>query len=207
MTCSRQAGKSTVAAALSLKAALLLPPALVLLLSPTRDQSAELLLKVQQLYDALERPVPLARPRDNRLRLELANGSRIISLPGVERTVRGYSGVRLLVVDEAARVPDALYYSIRPMMAVSGGSLIALTSAYARGIGWYYHEWHGEDREWPWRRVEVKATDCPRISPAFLAEEEAKLGQRWYGMEYLCEWAEADDALFTEAQIERMLCD
>lgn len=46
---------------------------------------------------------------ESALRLELQNGSRIISLPGKEQTVRGFSGVRLLAIDEAARVPDELY--------------------------------------------------------------------------------------------------
>src|SRR5262245_37408805 len=47
LNCSRQSGKSTVAAALALQAAILEAPALVLLLSPTLRQSSELFLKIQ----------------------------------------------------------------------------------------------------------------------------------------------------------------
>src|SRR5262249_3046683 len=100
LNCSRQSGKSTVAAALALQCALLEAPALVLLLSPGQRQSGELLRKVQDIYRRLGRPVPALRPRDHALRLELANGSRVISLPGSEETVRGYSAARLLVIDE-----------------------------------------------------------------------------------------------------------
>src|SRR5947209_6815711 len=42
LLCSRQAGKSQTAAALALKTALLEPPALILVLSPTLRQSGEL---------------------------------------------------------------------------------------------------------------------------------------------------------------------
>jgi hypothetical protein len=96
MLCARQVGKSTTAAALALKAALLEAPALVLLLSPTLRQSGELFrAKLKLLYAALGRPVAVTQ--ESALSLELANGSRIISLPGSEETIRGYSGVALLV--------------------------------------------------------------------------------------------------------------
>jgi hypothetical protein len=184
-----------------LRAALLEAPALVLLLSPTLRQSAELLVKVGDLYNALGRPVPTVRPRDNSLRLELANGSRVISLPGQEATIRGYSAVKLLVVDEAARVPDSLYRSVRPMLAVSGGSLVALSTAYAKA-GWFYDEWTSPR---PWRRVKVTARECPRISAAFLDEERSAMGERWWLMEYFCEFGEAIDAVFSESDIRRSL--
>ena len=62
------------------------------------------------------------RPREdgtNSLSLLLSNGSRIAGpLPGTERTVRGFSAVSLLVIDEAARVEDAMYQALRPMLAV-----------------------------------------------------------------------------------------
>src|SRR5262245_23174024 len=108
---SRQAGKSQTAAALALRAALLEPPSLVLLLSPTLRQSGELFNdKVLRAYNALGRPVPTVQ--ESALTMHLTNGSRVVSLPGDEGTIRGYSGVSLLVIDEAARVPDDLYRAV-----------------------------------------------------------------------------------------------
>src|SRR5262249_2479443 len=115
LLCSRQVGKSQTAAALALLTVLREPGALVLLLSPTLRQSLELFRKVAELWRALGRPVP-AKRRENATRLELANGSRIESLPGTEATVRSFSAVRLLVIDEAARVADDLYRAVRPML-------------------------------------------------------------------------------------------
>src|SRR5579884_3681465 len=107
LLCSRQAGKSQTAAALALRQALLVPGSLVLLLSPTLRQSGELFRdKVLRLFTGLGRPV--ATTQESALQMTLVNGSRIVSLPGEEQTIRGYSGVALLVIDEAARVPDDL---------------------------------------------------------------------------------------------------
>jgi hypothetical protein len=193
--CSRQSGKSTVSAAVALRTALTEPRSLVLLLSPTLRQSAELFRKVLDLYGALGRPVPPAQ--ESALRLELANGSRVVSLPGVEASVRSFSAVALIVVDEAARVPDPLYYAVRPMLAVSGGTLLCLSSAYAKQ-GWFYTSWTGEG---PWERTKVTAYECPRISREFLEEERLALGPRWFSMEYLCQFGEAVDAVFREEDI------
>src|SRR2546427_4995411 len=107
LLCCRQSGKSTTTAVLALHTTLYQPGALVLLLSPSLRQSQELFKKVQDAYRMLGNPAPVHA--ESALRLELAHGSRIISLPGTESTIRGYSGVRLLVIDEAARVPDELY--------------------------------------------------------------------------------------------------
>jgi hypothetical protein len=198
----RQCGKSTTAAALALRQALLRPRTLTLLLSPSQRQSGELFKdKVLRLYNALGRPVPLANPRDNALRLELANGSRIVSLPGTEATIRGYSNVALLVIDEAARVPDGLYLSVRPFLATSGGHLVALSSAWARQ-GWFYDAWSGTT---PWTRICVRSDQCPRIPAAFLAEERRELGPRWYAMEYECEFGDAVAAVFAERDIRAAL--
>ena len=118
LNCACQSGKSTVAGVLAVHAALYDPGSLVLLLSPTLRQSQELFKKCLSLYRTADKPVP--PESETALTLTLENGSRIVSLPGKEGTVRGYSGVRLLAIDEAARVPDDLYASVRPMLAVSG---------------------------------------------------------------------------------------
>ena len=196
LLCSRQAGKSTVTAAMALWEALYRSPALILLLSPSNRQSGELFRKVVELYQDVGAPV--AAEHATTERLELANGSRIISLPGKERTLRGFSGVSLLVIDEAARVPDELYYGVRPMLAVSGGRLVGLSTPWGKR-GWFHKEW--TEGAGDWQRVKVVATDCPRITPEFLAEERAALGDWWYRQEYLCEFVDTVDQLFSYDEV------
>ncbi len=188
-------------AALACAAAIFEREALVLLLSPSLRQSGELFRKVVTFYRSLpSAPRPIG---DSALRLELANGSRIVSLPGTEDTIRGYSGVRLLVVDEASRVPDALYFAIRPMLAVSGGRLVALTTPAGKR-GWYFDAWTSSA---PWERVRITALDVPRISAAFLEEERRSMPDSWFRAEYLAEFTDADGAFFREADIAAALTD
>jgi hypothetical protein len=197
---SRQSGKSTTAAALALKQALLVPGSLVLLLSPTLRQSSELYKdKVKRLYNALGRPVRAVQ--ESALTMELEGGSRVVSLPGDEGTVRGYSGAKLLVLDEASRIPDELYRTVRPMLATSRGKLVALTTPWGQR-GWFFETWHGRE---PWHRVRVAADQCPRITPEFLAEERQALGEKFFMQEYFNSFESMVGALFTEEVIQNAL--
>jgi hypothetical protein len=197
--CSRQSGKSLTAGAIALREALLVPDSTVLLLSPTERQSGEIFrAAVLRLYNRLGRPVPAAQ--ESALQLALQNGSRIIALPGQEMSVRCYSSVALLVIDEAARVADDLYRSVRPMLAVSGGRLIALSTPYGKR-GWFYEAWGSGEA---WCRVKVPASLCPRITAAFLAEERAALGERWFRQEYGCSFEDVVGALLSSQGIAAM---
>ena len=195
---TRQGGKSTTTAAKALYTAMYKPGSLVLLLSPSLRQSQELFLKTTTLYQQAGEVVALDSL--SALRMQFVHGSRIIALPGTEKTVRGYSGVDLLVIDEASRVLDELYYSVRPMLAVSGGELIALSTPWGKR-GWFYEEYEkgGDD----WQRVRVTANECPRISEAFLEEERRRMPEAWFRSEYLCEFTDALDSVFRSEDIER----
>ncbi len=199
LNCCRQSGKSTTCAIKAVYVAVYEPGSLILLLSPSQRQSGELFRKAAAVYRSLGRPVP--SESENALSLALENGSRIVSLPGSESTIRAYSAVRLLLIDEASRVPDETIAAVRPMLAVSGGQLIALSTPYGRR-GWWYEAW--EDGGPTWKRVRVPASECPRISPAFLDEERATLGDWFYRQEYECEFGDAQAAAFAVADIEAM---
>jgi hypothetical protein len=200
LNCCRQSGKSTMTAVIALHRALYHPGSLILCLAPALRQSQELFSKIAGFYRDLGRPVsPIG---ERKLSLELENGSRIMTLPGTEKTIRGFSGVSLLIVDEAARVEDELYFAVRPMLAVSGGTLIMLSTPYGqRGI--FYEEWtSGGSGEW--QRFRVSAEQVPRISPEFLSEERGALGSRWFEQEYMCVFGELEGAVFSREAIDRM---
>jgi tRNA(Met) C34 N-acetyltransferase TmcA len=118
LNCCRQAGKSTVVSAVALYTALFQPGSLTLILSPGQRQSSETFKKVIEGDSAISRP--RKADYETQLRIELANNSHILCMPGVEENVRCYSP-NLIIIDEAARVPDDLYRAIRPMLAVSQG--------------------------------------------------------------------------------------
>ena len=196
MNITRQGGKSSTAGVLALHTAIYEPGSLVLMVSPSQRQSGELFKKALATYRALGRPVDAES--ESALQLELENGSRIVALPGKEGSIRSFSGVRLLLVDEASRVPDDLYFSVRPMLAVSGGRLVTLSTPFGTR-GWWYEAWRGVEA---WERYEVQAEECPRIPAAFLAEERRTLGEWWYRQEYGCEFLDAQTAAFRSADIE-----
>jgi hypothetical protein len=195
LNCCRQSGKSTTAALTALHRALYHPGSLVLILAPAERQAKETFGKVAQAYRKLGHSV--APDSYRKLGMRLANGSRVEALPGSEKTIRGYSGVDLLVLDEAARVDDGLYFAVRPMLAVSGGALIMLsTPAGRRGV--FFEEWtEGEG----WERYEVPAEECPRISEAFLEEERRSLPRRVFDQEYRCVFTETEGAVFSVEDI------
>jgi hypothetical protein len=201
LNCCRQSGKSTMTGVIALHRALYHPGALILCLAPALRQSQELFGKVLGFYRDLGRPVKSAAER--KLSLELENGSRIVTLPGSEKTIRGFSGTSLLVLDEAARVDDELYFAVRPMLAVSGGALMMLSTPHGkRGV--FYEEWtsgHG------WERYEVPAYSCPRISERFLDEERASLPPFIFRQEYECSFEETEDQVFTTDMIDRAVTD
>ncbi len=201
LNCSRQAGKSTTTAIIALHTALYRPGSLTLLGSPSLRQSRELFVKIIGFLKCLESPPPLEE--DNRLSVQLKNGSRVVSLPGTGETVRGFSAPDLIVEDEAAFVEDSFYRAVRPMLAVSGGRLILMSTPYGTR-GHFYEAWNAPAE---WHRVEVPATDCPRITPEFLQGERKALGNMWFEQEYLCRFADVIDAVFRMADIERALSD
>jgi hypothetical protein len=196
LNCCRQSGKSTMAAVIALHRALYYRRTLVLILAPSERQAKEAFGKVLTAYRMLGHTVDTDSYR--KLGLELRNGSRIEALPGTEKTIRGFSGVDLLILDEASRVADDLYYAVRPMLAVSGGSLMMLSTPYGRR-GVFYEEWT-EGRGWS--RFEVPAQECPRISAAFLEEERRALPRRVFEQEYEGKFVETEGAVFAYEDIE-----
>jgi hypothetical protein len=197
---TRQGGKSTCSSIRALHRALYTPASLVLLLAPSYRQSKELFRKVKGALAALPFPAPLTS--ESALELEFTNFSRVVALPGKEATIRGFSGVSLLIVDEASRVPDELYQAIRPMLAVSGGDIILLSTPFGKR-GFFHHEWTEGGADW--YRTKVTAEDCPRIPRVWLEQERQSIGDWWYRQEYMCEFVESVDSVFRYEDIQRAL--
>ncbi len=201
LNCSRQSGKSTITSILALHQAIYTANSLILLLSPSLRQSQELFRKLQNFYGELESANLPQAVEESALRMELSNGSRIIALPGKEATIRGFSGVSLLIIDEASRVEDALYQSVRPMLAVSGGRIILLSTPFGKR-GFFFSEWTDGDG---WLRTKITADLCPRIDKEWLARERQMIGDWWYLQEYFCEFVETNDQVFSYDDISAAL--
>ena len=126
VNCTRQWGKSTTAAIRALHQALHSPASLTLILSPSLRQSGELYGKILNLLHTLN--LPRKTDARNQLSLEFPNRSRIVALPGNETTIRGFSAASLVIIDEAARVPDPLFRSALPFLATTNGTLLIMST-------------------------------------------------------------------------------
>ena len=198
LNCTRQWGKSTVSAAKAVHRALTTEGSLVIVVSPTSRQSGEMVRKAAEFVRRLR-----IRPKgdgDNEISLAFPNGSRIVGLPGTEATVRGFSAVSMLLVDEASRVSDELYLAVRPMLAVSEGELWLMSTPFGKR-GFFWEAWeHGGPG---WERVRAPATECPRIPKEFLEEERATMSDRWFRQEYLCEFEDVVSGVFGREAVDR----
>lgn len=199
---SRQAGKSTATSILPLYTALYQPGSLSIVVGPS-DRQAGLLL--DKTYDALYAIgwTPQKGEKDNTRYIGLANGSEIWALPGKEGTIRGFSKVALVVIDEAAKASDSLYKAVRPMLAASGGRLVLLSTPFGKR-GFFYRALSGEGtwevHEVPWHRV-------PHLSEEVIAEDRIVMTEAEFAQEYECLPMETSDQIFTHEMIAGLFSD
>lgn len=191
--CGRQVGKSTAAALKALHQAAFEAKSLVLLVSPTERQSRELFAKVTE-FSANLGLVPI---NQNLGSIEYRNRSRIVALPGTPATIRGFSAPKLVIVDEAAFVDREIFPAVRPMLAVSGGNLVLLSTPFVKG-DYFDLEW---DRD-GYNKLEIKSADCPRIPTSFLTKEKEDLPLWLYRREYECVSMESENLVFGASAFE-----
>lgn len=249
MLCSRQSGKSTSMAAAAYRTAITKPGSTTLIVSRSLRQAAELKRKVDEFHFAaqgVKRPVsPWRRAakrltqnairlrdelddedavRNSVLGLELANGSRILAMPCLADTAVGYT-IDLLIYDEAARIPDPVYYLMRQTLAraaAAGKSRLIAASTPNGKQGWFWDEWNacqlaiadGKTSAWECYNVvggrvgddgAALVGDCGWLNQEFLQRELESIGQRWYRQEYGTEFVDAIDQVFSQADIARAL--
>jgi len=198
LCCGRQTGKSTVGAVLVIHRALTHPGSTVLVVAPGERQAKLLFQKAARLYERAGYPLPAHSHR--RTGLELANGSIVEALPAVERTTRGYS-VDLLVVDEAAAVPDMDYMGILPALIATQGEQVLLSTP--RGKRGFFHEmWHGAE---DWQRMLIRSNEVSRIREEDLEIFRSAMPDEYFRQEFYCEWLDTEGSLFGYDDVEAAL--
>ena len=186
MCCCRGAGKSRVfGAAGYLEACTVGGFAMILSRS---DRQALRVISQVKLYATRLQLQPIVT--ENMHELVFANGGRVLALPCSGDTIIGEHGVTLMGIDEAARIKDAFYAVVSPMLAVSEAVTgikprqALLSTPWGRS-GFFYNEWDRAQRgESKFRTFRSTWQDCPRISPEFVEEERRKHGDWWVKQEY-----------------------
>ncbi len=198
LLCARQMGKSTVVACKALHKGMFTPDSLTLLIAPTERQAKELFDKILPIYYNLGQPTPPAKDPTATI-LTLSNGSRIVTLPGDPETLRSFSAVNLAIIDEAARVKANMMPAILPMLGVSKGQMILLSTPAGRQ-GFFFDLWQSPGGRW--EKIRARASECPRLDPSFLAESRAELGERGYAQEYENEFISSGEQVFSETSVD-----
>jgi Terminase large subunit, T4likevirus-type, N-terminal len=200
---TRQGGKSLAVCAKAVHHAATRMGSLILIAAPSDRQVRELIRLCADLI--------IGAGYGNELRskqvtsLEFKGGSRIIGVPGtVPQNVRGYSDVSVVVVDEAAFVPDEFFTAVSPMLAVSQGQLICLSTPAGRR-GYFWNQWANNSESW--ERIEVLATLINRIPKEFLEQERKTLGDAIFGAEYLCKFSSEDGGFISQENVMQRVQD
>ncbi len=186
----RQGGKSTAVGIKALHRAIFRDDQTIVLVSPTQRQSSDLLRDIRKLIKAIPE-YAVMQTVDNTLSVEFLNGSRILSLPATSWNIRGVTA-NLIIIDEAAGVPDEIYAALSPMLLTTHGQFI-LVSTPRDKTGKFFENFQSD----LWGKYIIRASENPRMQTpemlSFLQNELLGLGSRIYGQEYECDFLDDMD--------------
>lgn len=202
----RQSGKTTGCSAAILETPVTIPGSTTVVASRTLRQTARMLMRARRLYRRAEArgfvwPAKIINRDVTSIRFD--NDSEVLALPGTADNVRGET-VHRMVVEEAAFVPDDLFDAITPMMATTGGDIIAISSAYAE-VGWFYSAWQNPESDW--MKLLVRSDEISRIPTEFLARERKRMPAHVYAREYECVFQPSTSSVFRADDIAALAID
>src|SRR5450759_595623 len=138
----RQVGATQACAARAIFDCAIQPNALVVIVSPTLKQSTEITTRARQGLERLGERLP----QDSVSLLRMANGSRIMSLPGSARSVRGWAATTL-ILDEAAYLDPATWTAAQALVAATHGRMI-VQSTPAEAVGQFHDLFTNPPASW-----------------------------------------------------------
>lgn len=138
------------------------------------------------------------KPTKHRLRLK--NGSEILCVPaGVTGAgIRGHT-IDLLIADEAAFIPEAVWAAVTPSLMVTGGRMILLSTPHGKE-GYFYERYDDEDFTSFYVNAEIAVRERPICATWTLKQqkdairhqkaERRRLTDLQYQQEYLGKFIE-----------------
>ena len=203
LNCHRQWGKTTLTALRALHQAISLPQQQIVVISPTLRQSRLLTHRCRDFARLLKQDI--ATDGTNPLSLVFPNGSLILPLPAHPDHARGWSA-NLLIIDEAARVPDEVFSAVTPLIAATQGHLWLLSTPRGKRGFFYRESTARQSPTHPWFRLSAPAAGphaSGRLPADFLAAEQSRKTSLQFAEEYLCHFTTAERHVFSEDWIER----
>jgi PBSX family phage terminase large subunit len=201
---ARRTGKSYAAAILAF-AKLLEPGQQVMVVAPNFSLSSIIWDYVTDLIKQLE--IELDRFNQKDKVVKLINGSVFRLLSANNRDSLVGRAANLLIVDEAAIIPNDEYYTrdLRPALSTFKDSRCLWIST-PRGKGNYLYEYYlrGEDPEYPdWTSSIHTWRSNPLLSENDVEEARKSITRALYLQEYECEWTTTESQVYIDLDEEK----
>ena len=130
-----------------------------------------------------------------------SNPSNVVSSDPAPATSIPRYWLLVLIIDEAAFVPDRAWEAIEPVISVTKGRIILLSTPQGKR-GFFYKATKNEN----YNLVQVSARDCPRHTKKFLDQKQSELSPIAFATEYLGEFIDDYNRKFTEEWVKKVCC-
>lgn len=198
----RQVGKSTIISIKASQYAVQNPNKTILIVASVERQAYLLFEKVlNYMYDKYPKWIGLGKEKPTKHKITLRNGSVIWCLPtGMSGAgIRGYT-VDLLIADEAAFIPQDVWAAITPMLAVTKGIKILLSTPHGKE-GYFFDCFNDPS----FTSFHISSEECGRVSKEFLKREKMRLTKCQYAQEYLGEFVDELRQFFPSELIRKAM--
>ncbi len=193
----RQCGKSTAVSQLAGERAARNSNEFILIGASVIDQTELIFWKIKAYMHEKHRDKVI---KETLHFMELKNGSKIICVPvgDTGNSMRGYTAT-MLILDEAAIIPDRAWEAIEPIISITKGQIVLLSTPQQKE-GFFYKASINPN----YKTIKVSARDCPRHRKEFLDQKEAELSPVAFATEYLGEFIDDYNRKFSEEWIEKV---
>jgi len=199
----RQVGKSTVISIKAAEYAVYNSDKNILVIAAVERQAELLFDKIlNYLIDNFKSYIKKGKEKPTKHKVLLTNGSAIYCLPTglTGYGIRGYT-ISLLIADEAAFIPNEVFVSTIPSLAVSKGTVWLLSTPHGKE-GYYYKCFEDEN----FKHFHISSEDCPRKDIEFLKKERERMTKAQYAQEYLGEFIDELRQFFSSDLIKKSCC-
>lgn len=195
----RQVGKSLMAENLLLYFGINCDRTTSICVSPTLAQARKL---YKEITEAIGDSDIVKTSNATLLEIGLVNGSQILFKSAEQKeNLRGYTVNGLLVFDEAAYIPDSVFYTCLPWVDVSGAPILYISTPRVRS-GFYYDNYcRGLDSSKEYYTVDWGDKKYVEVLKKFLPEERLEeyrriLPKQQFASEYLGQFLDQDGIVF-----------
>tara|TARA_R110001583_G_scaffold9651_1_gene45467 strand:+ start:8378 stop:9865 length:1488 start_codon:yes stop_codon:yes gene_type:complete len=198
----RQAGVTTIMCAYALWFIIFHEKKMCMVVSIGDRESTSFLRRVIEMYEELP---PWLKPgvhEKNKHNLVLETGSRIRSQPA--GAGRGES-VSLLIVDEAAFIPDMadFWAAMYPTLSTGGNAVLLSTVNGMSNL--YYEIYKGAERgENGFNVIDIYWREHPEYTEKWALEMRPALGDRMWSQEYECDFLGTGDTFINADTLRRL---